>query len=70
MVIFVMQKAFQFQHNFVCSPGLKGQLQGIVWLNCEYHGAWKGRKQKCELYLCKKNIGRGEAANTFKILEK
>jgi len=30
MVIFVMQKAFQFQHNFVCSPGLKGQLQGIV----------------------------------------
>jgi len=67
---FCHAKVFQFQHDCVWSPGLKGQLQGTVRLNCEYHSAWKGRKQKCELHLCRKNIGRGEAANTFKILEK
>jgi hypothetical protein len=41
MVIFALQKAFQFQDNCVWGPGSRVQLQGTVWLNYEYCGAWK-----------------------------
>ena len=68
MVIFALQRAFQFQHN--CVRVLAGEFSyRAVWLNYEHCNAWKAVNKNVSCIYVEK-YGQGKAAYSFKILQK